>query len=126
MKATSLASRNITSMPTLADLVSDPTKSTSVPPEAIAALGAAVIYRLLTEPAHKSPPPPDDPGAWVGVGEAAVATGYPRRWFFRHKRMPFCKLLSRKHLLVDLARLGKAIQSGDVRPPQPHPGAASA
>jgi len=121
-----MTNSSIIGTPTLSDLLADPTRITALPPKAVAALAAGVVYATLTKNGEAAPAPAPDPGVWVGVGEAMAATGYPRRWFFRHKRMPFCKLLSRKHLLVDLGRLGKAIQSGDVRPPQPQPGAASA
>jgi len=108
----------VTALPTLNDLIADPTKVVALPPRAVAALAAAVTFATLTKNEEAAPAVPPDPGAWVGVAEAVQTTSYSRRWFFRHRKQPWCKSLSRKNLLVNLERLDRAIRAGDVRPPQ--------
>ena len=113
----------VTALPTLTDLIADPTKVVALPPRAVAALAAAVTFATLTKNGEGAPAPSPDPGVWVGVGEAVQATGYPRRWFFRHRHMPFCKSPSRKVLLGRIVAAGPGDQGGRVKPSQPRPGA---
>src|SRR5271169_3915218 len=111
----------LTATPTLADLIRDPTRITALPPKAVAMLAAGVVYATLSERAgtdHSRERTDEGEGEWVGVGEAARRTSYPRRWFFRRRELPFCRSLSRKQLLVNLAKLERMVAHGDVALPQ--------
>ena len=111
----------ITELPTLAELSRNATKGALLPIEALAGLSAAVAYGTTIRAANGTAPASEreDTGCWVGVHEAAKAKGWPVRWFFAHAKMPFCKRLSKKVLLVDLDRLDRAIRAGDVKPYSP-------
>ena len=104
-------------VPSLEELLRDPSRLDNLDQAALAALAlkastaAALIAARLTVAAASSPAPVKSPrparqlqqdGPTVSADEAAALLCKPRRWLFTHAgRLPFVRRISRKHLVCD-------------------------
>lgn len=108
-------------VPTIDELLRDPSRLDGLDPAALAALAvkatsaAALIAARLTAAACAGPVPAKAPraarqlpqdGPTISADAAAALLCKPRRWLFTHAhRLPFVRRISRKHLVCDEAGL---------------------
>ena len=101
-------------IPTLDDLISDPMKVASLPPETARAVLcglAGLLPALIAQSSRNTEKPtlPPAPVRWLNVEQVAAQFGVTAQWLYRHKhQLPYSQP-SRKVLLFDEQKLAKCL-----------------
>lgn len=102
----------LNAVPTLDELLANPIKTASLPPEAAKVLlaGVAGLLPMLIAQASRPVEQPNavqTPLKWISVEEAASRFGVTPRWLYKHKHQLPSSSPSRKVLLFDEMKLAK-------------------
>jgi hypothetical protein len=104
---------------TVADVITNPTlardlcgSTRQAALEALTTATAAVAAHRPDDDAHNEHGGAAGAATWnLGADQAATILSVTRRWLFRHKHLPFVRLISRKKLVCDEAKLRAWIAS---------------
>jgi hypothetical protein len=110
-------------LPTLDELTANPAKAAALPPDAVpallaelasrqhvlSALSSTLISSLVL--AQKKPTAFDPEDEMLEPDAAAELLHKTRQWLFRHKRLPFVRVISRKSILCSKKGLLKWLAS---------------
>jgi hypothetical protein len=108
-------------IPTVDQLLADPTLATTLPPEAartiLCAVAGLVPVLVARASEHSTPQAelPTTPGRWITVKEAVALFAVTPRWFYCHKHLLPYSQPSHKVLLFDEDKLRKWFQAHKVR-----------
>jgi hypothetical protein len=101
--ATDRILRSVMKWISLDQLSIKPEMAASLPPneraEALARVAACAAALAACEP--NTALPVAEPDDWIPIDEAISLLHVDRRWLFRHKALPWIRILSRKRLLVN-------------------------
>ena len=109
------SAHKLVSVPTLTDLLSDPTRISAVPKDAIAELRGQIakIDTLLLSRLFngEQPEPVRDGDRLLTALEAAQKLGATEGWLYRHaSTLPFAVRVGKKHLRFSEAGIGRYIR----------------
>lgn len=107
---------NLATVPTLAELLSDPARLVALPKEAVAELrgqlarlDTLLLARLLT--GEQSQPGTDGGDRLLTVAETAEKLGATEDWLYRHaSTLPFAVRVGKKHLRFSEAGIDRYIR----------------